>query len=207
MFSKNHWVVRFIVFAFFGFTLVNLMFLNYLVLKDRQNIGEIQIIGSAEHIKDEAVCDTKTCVPALYNAITQATGSSKTITHDTQSGIQEYTIALGTGTTVASDWTNAGGAEAYIDSQAYGTIEKVTFEASAFIPTGNQIASIRLYNATAKHPVWFSEVTLQGGEPQFLISSPITLDPGNNLYQVQMKTQLQYPVVLSQSRVHIVSKK
>src|SRR5690348_11642622 len=98
MFSKNHWIIRFAVFAFFGFTLVNLMFLNYLVLKDKNDSGAMRVVGSMEQSKQDNVCDTETCVPALYNAIYQATQSSKTTHSDStiskDSGSQEYFIAL-----------------------------------------------------------------------------------------------------------------
>jgi hypothetical protein len=36
-----------------------------------------------------------------------------------------------------------------------------------------------------------------------MISQPITLDPGNNLYQVQMQTQLEYPANVSQAIIRI----
>lgn len=66
------------MFAFFGFILVNLMFLNYIVLKGKQSSGSIQIVGSVnDRVINENVCDTKTCVPKLYDAIYQATVSQK----------------------------------------------------------------------------------------------------------------------------------
>ena len=82
-------------------------------------------------------------------------------------------------------------------------MKSVVFEASVYIPTGNQTASVQLFNVTQQHPVWFSEVDMSGGAPQFLVSRPIQLDSGNNLYQVQMQTQLQFPAQLTQSRLHI----
>ncbi|MDP3940880.1 MAG: hypothetical protein Q8Q49_01080 [bacterium] len=212
MFGKNHWFMRFVVFAFFGFTMVNLMFLNYIVLQNYKNAGQMQVVGSLEKTNEgDTICDTENCVPALYNAIYQATASQKlqqpvTQANQASSGsTQEYYIQLGTGTNSTSSWADVGGVSAYIDSGAYGDIQQVTFEASVSVPTGNQTAYVQLYNKTAQHPVWFSQVSLQGGTPQLLVSSPITLDSGTNLYQVQMMTQLQYPANLTQSRVHIIS--
>lgn len=208
--EKNHWLWRFLLFAVFGFTLVNLMFLNYLAFTSSKNHGQMQIVGSLQDEKPDSVCDTDVCVPALYNAIYQATASqtlqqlSQTV-QQSPSSVQEYYIQLGTGSNATSTWANVGGAAAYIDSSNYGNIQTVTFEASVSIPTGNQIAYVQLYNATDQHPVWFSQVSIQGGTPQLLISQPITLDPGEKLYQVQMMTQLQYPAILTQSRVHIIS--
>lgn len=197
------------MFAFFGFILVNLMFLNYIVLKGKQSSGSMQIVGSVNNrVINKNVCDTKTCVPKLYDAIYQATASQKLqtgVAPQTLTGSEEYYITLGTGTSSSDTWSDVGGVSAYVDSSKYKNIKTVTFEASVVIPTGNQTAYVQLYNATAKHPVWFSQVSLQGGQPQLLISKPITLDPGSNLYQVQMMTQLKYPAVLTQSRIHIVT--
>ncbi len=118
----------------------------------------------------------------------------------------EFFIPLGTGTSTASTWTNVPGVQAYIDSSQYPNIQTVTFEASVVLPASLQIVSVQLYNMTANHPVWFSQVTLQSSNGTgLLISNPITLDPGNNLYQVQMQTQLQAPANLVQSRVHIIT--
>lgn len=207
--QKDHWIWRVFIFSFFGFVLVNLMYLNYIVLKGKGDAGAMQIVGSAnKQIINKNVCDTETCVPELYNAIYQATASQKLqkgASSQTVSRAEEYYITLGTGTNSSSTWADVGGASAYVDSSKYENIQTVTFEASVVIPTGNQTAYVQLYNATAKHPVWFSQVSLQGGEPQLLISQPIKLDPGPNLYQVQMMTQLKYPAVLTQSRLHIIT--
>ena len=81
----------------------------------------------------------------------------------------------------------------------------MVFEVSLYTPTGNQTAYARLYNVTDKHPVWYSEVSIEGGTPQTKISNNIILDTGNKLYQVQMKTQLQARTNLENARVHIIT--
>jgi hypothetical protein len=118
--------------------------------------------------------------------------------------VKEYFIPFGSGQSSAGDWQDVTGLQTYIDSANYPNIKSVVFEASLHIPTGNESASVRLFNESEKHPVWFSEVSVAGGDPLFLISQPITLSSGNALYQVQMKTQLQYQAVLDQARIHII---
>jgi hypothetical protein len=44
---------------------------------------------------------------------------------------------------------------------------------------------------------------MEGGTSAYLISNPIAYDKGSKIYQVQMKTQLQYPANLTQARIHI----
>lgn len=119
------------------------------------------------------------------------------------SQVKEFFIHLGSGSGSTEDWTDVSGVEAYIDSTKYGRIKEVIFEASVNIPTGNQVVYIRLYNITDKHPVWFSEVSHEGGGSILLISKPITLDSGSKLYRVQMKTSLKYLANLSSARVKI----
>ncbi len=127
-------------------------------------------------------------------------GTSDTVT----AFLKETYIPLGTGVNTTTDWVDVKGAAAYVNAGSYGAIKKVTFEASIGVPSGNQTAYVRLYNATDKHPVWYSEMTMAGAGPELLISSPVTLDSGNKLYQVQMKSQLGVATNLLQARLHIL---
>jgi|SRR3989344_2531087 len=123
----------------------------------------------------------------------------------TSSQVKEYFIAFGSGSNNTEDWADVSGLQVYVDSTQYGKIKSVTFEASMRIPTGNEVAYARLFNVTDKHPVWFSEVSLEGGTPQLLISQPVAFDSGRKLYQVQMKTSLKYTAILDQARLHITT--
>ena len=122
------------------------------------------------------------------------------------SSAREFFIPLGSGSSTSNNWEDIPGASAYVDSSLYQTIEKVTFEASLYTPTGNQTANARLYNVTDSHPVWNSEVTIDGGTPQLKISGGIVLDSGSKLYQVQLKTQLGARTNLENARIHIITK-
>lgn len=135
----------------------------------------------------------------------QASSSQSQQAANTQSQVKEYFISFGSGSNNTEDWADVTSLQVYIDSTQYGKIKSVTFEASVRIPTGNEVAYARLYNVTDKHPVWFSEVSLEGGAPKLLISQPVTLDPGSKLYQVQMKTSLKYTAILDQARLHITT--
>jgi hypothetical protein len=127
------------------------------------------------------------------------------ISTSSSSSSGEYFVPLGTGTNQSDDWADVTGAQAYIDSTRYRRIKKVTFEATLEVPASSQISYVRLYNVTDKHPVWYSELSMDGSGPQLLASSPVTLDSGQKLYQVQMKSQLKALTRLVQSRVHILT--
>jgi hypothetical protein len=120
---------------------------------------------------------------------------------------KEYYVPFGAGSGSYSDWTDVPGLQAYIDSNSYGTISSVKFEASAHIPTGNEVISVRLVNATDGRVIDGSQLDFNGNIDSILLSSSkINLDYGEKLYKVQLKTQLGYPAVLDQSRIHIVTK-
>lgn len=120
--------------------------------------------------------------------------------------LREYFIPLGQGSGSYLDWTVVPGIGAKINLANYGNIEKVYFEATVRIPTGNQTVYVRLYNANSFQSISGSDLTLSGGTSTLLTSQPITLTDGENLYQVQLKTQLQYPTYIDQARIRIVSR-
>lgn len=117
--------------------------------------------------------------------------------------VKEFFVPLGTGTGKSADWTVVDGIGAKIDPADYGSINQITLEVAAFVPTGNQIIWIRLYNANTLQSVAGSEVTSSGGTATLLTSSPLTLSSGNNLYQIQMKTQLQANTNIYMARLRI----
>jgi hypothetical protein len=157
-------------------------------------------------VKQEEGC-SDACREEIQKAVNAALlKKSTTPVVSSNSSAKEYFVPFGTGYVASRDWYDVPGLEANIDGSAYGKVKTATFEVSVRVPTGNQTAEVRLYNVTAKHPVWSSEVMFTGGgTPQFLVSKPITIDPGNNLYKVQMKTQLEFPAYIDQSRVHIIT--
>jgi len=121
------------------------------------------------------------------------------------SSAKEHYVTLGTGSGYAGDWSDVTGIEATIDTTQYRKIKTATFEATAGIPSGSGTVSLRLFNATDKHPVWYSDVSMSGSGPVALTSQPITLDAGKKLYKVQIKTQLQYPASVLQARIHVIT--
>lgn len=169
------------------------IFLNVIVL----NVIVFRSISNNRDVLGTSTTDA--CPQACITRINQMSGTSTT------KGTKENYIPLGSGTNATDDWTDVSGASAYINTGSYGKIKQATFEASVAIPSGSQRVWIRLYNATDKHPVWFSEMIAEGSAPQLLTSNAISLDSGNKLYQVQMKTQLKILTNLTQSRVRIIT--
>lgn len=141
---------------------------------------------------------TDACPSACIARINQIAGRAT-------SSVKEYYVPLGSGTNATNDWADVSGASASIDTASYGKMKKVTLEATIAQPVSSQKVWVRLYNSTDKHPVWYSEISTDNAGPILLISPAITLDAGNKLYQVQMKTQLKGLTSLTQSRIHITT--
>lgn len=119
-----------------------------------------------------------------------------------ESAVKEIFIPFGSGTNQSSDWQNVPGLTAQIDFGKYQNIKEVHFEATVGIPTQNESASVQLFDVTDGHPVWYSPITLTDG--QFVSSNPIVWEAGPKVYQVQMKTSLQFLANLYSARLHII---
>ena len=218
--------VKNLVKIFFSLLLLNLIYLDILLI---QGVGSKQtIIQRFENItnqvadKSVATPNPNICPQSCVSQINQALISKPTVLVPTpmptvsgnaspsqssnSSQTKTYYVPFGSGSGASTDWQDMPGLQASIDSSSYGSIKSIVFEASLHIPTGNEIASVRLYNSTDGHPVWNSQVDFNGNVNSVLLVSPgINLDSGNKLYKVQIKTQLQFTAVLDQSRLHITT--
>ncbi|MCL4415710.1 MAG: hypothetical protein M1365_03265 [Actinobacteria bacterium] len=148
---------------------------------------------------------TSTPTPTVFSTLAPTNVISPTpiiIYKDSSVSVKDYYVYFGTGTNQTSEWVDVPGLQASIDFGNYQNIKEVRFETSVSVPTENQTVSIRLFNVSDKHPVWYSEVTTTNNV--FTVSQPLIYDKGNKIYQVQMKTQLKYLATLTQARIHII---
>lgn len=210
------------IFLIFGFFMI-LVILNLIALDIWLFFAAKNNFLGMEKIKvliadSKSAAPAKSCPASCLTKIKEATTSlslasptasiskNQTNLKQSQSGVKEFFIPLGSGTSTAEDWTDLPGAQAVIDAGNYNKIKKVTFEISMRVPTGNQYAYVRLYNVTDSRPVWFSEFYYPGGsEQRYYVSDSISLETAPKLYKIQMKTQLKYPAILDQARIHIIT--
>lgn len=118
---------------------------------------------------------------------------------------KEYYIPLGSGNTAKTDWDDLTATETLTNPETYGNIREILFLASLKNPTQNGETKVRLYNVTDKHPVWNSEVAMNGPVSQTITSGNISFDNGTKLYRVQMKNSMGYQVNLENARIRIVA--
>ncbi|HUD04667.1 MAG TPA: hypothetical protein VMR59_01645 [Patescibacteria group bacterium] len=216
---KRFFPMKQIIFVLIILVFLNMIYLDIIILQSG-NVKTIEKIIQAPITQqisknDDSFC-SQACVSkinavmAIANKPTVQMSPSPTPTkapavYQASSVTKEYYVPFGSGTGNSADWQDVG-LQANVDSSAYGNIKNVVFEVSLHVPTGNENTAVRLYNATGNHPVWYSELDFTGNTSSVSLSSnKITLDAGNNLYKVQIKTQLQYPATIDQSRLHITS--
>lgn len=123
-----------------------------------------------------------------------------------QTGVKEIMVPLGSGVIREKDWKDIPGMNAYINTANYSSISAVRFEAALRIPTAQGWVHARLFNKTDGHPVWYSEVVSEGDVSVIKQSDTITLDSGNKLYQVQMKTSIGAEAYADSARIKIILK-
>lgn len=182
--------------------IVNAIYLNVQLFKnDKAQV----IVKTVEKKTDASAACPASCISEInYATSSMQLVSTQVVDSDVvNSAVKDYYVTFGSGTSTSSTWQNVTGLIATVNPNNYPNIQQINFEVSMYIPTGNQFASIRLWDVTDGYAVWNSEMTISGGQPQYLVSNPITLAPGSKQYQVQMLTQLQSPVLLNQSRLHI----
>lgn len=213
---SNLFSIRLLLVILIVLMLANLAYLDFLAFGDtkksiiKEPISTLPAKPQANIVQEtNQMCPTA-CLSQIYEATSSIKKSSPTSAPkapavNNNSQTKEFFVSFGSGTNATNDWEDVPGLKAYIDSSKYSSIKTVVFEASVRIPTGNEMAYVRLFNETDKHPVWFSDVSMEGGTPQLLVSPPIILDQGNKLYKVQMKTSLKFTAILDQARIHITT--
>ncbi|MEK7551656.1 MAG: hypothetical protein AAB532_03580 [Patescibacteria group bacterium] len=209
--SRKNIIVILLLGIFINLLLLDLIVLGSKTINTNSSFSINQKTGSSNTCTSECKALINESLSNLSTVTTTLTPTSISVSsasniNTTSTNVREYYVPFGSGSGSSSDWQDLAGLQASIDSKGYGNIKSVTFEVSLHIPTGNETASVRLYNATDKHPVWNSEITFDGNSTSvFKTSSPIALDNGNVFYKVQIKTQLQFPAIIDQSRVHITT--
>lgn len=194
--DERKYKLTFVVFGIFLVILIiNLLWVNTLVLQSKSSAASTVAISTPEPSPTPCLdCLTPTSGITAAPAIAVTTTAAK-----------DYFIPFGSGAGQAGDWEDLSGMVASVDLGQYQAVKSILFEVSVTVPTANQIVSLRLFNKTDQHPVWNSEVMMNNAY-SYLVSGPITYDTGVKLYQVQLKTQLQYAASVSQARIHIVLK-
>ncbi len=186
------------------FLVVNVVFLNIFFLSRHASDTAATTALSPVQLPQE-VCDDD-CQEKISEKI-QSKISDTEISPKPSVKIQEtheFIIPLGIGSTDSKEYTTVPGVETYIDTSLYPQIKYAVLETYMSIPTANGFAFSKLYNATDKHDVWFSEQSMETNVVT-LKQTKITLDKGRKLYKLMMKSTMGYEAKLNNSRIRIIT--
>lgn len=220
----NQWV-GYVSFGIFVVLLINLLILDYVNFLQPNNSVAPQLTPTQNILTQPPVSTNPTyCPTGCMDLILQSTSSANIVTNSTAvnssvvstptptsiptptptpiNSPNEYFVPLGTGSGNYTTWTSIPGLGASINTLYYQNISTVVFEATVWIPTGNQTVYVQLYNANTFQSIVNSQMTVIGSVPT-LVTTPISLTSGNNLYQVQLTTQLGYTTYIQQARLRI----
>lgn len=179
------------------FIAVNLVMIDLKIFSPQNDVSvkdvSISVTDSPTNAPYETVI-TATPLPAKINT------SEKTLTE-----AKEIYVPLGSGSTKNVEWDDLITTDTLIDSSKYGSILEMYLIATLSNPTQNGQIDAQLVNVTDKHPVWFSQLVLNGPKKENLISPKIQLDPGTKLYRMQLKSSLGAEVLLENAKLRIIA--
>lgn len=183
---------------------INVTVINFMVLRASRNT-----VAQAVTQTTEAVCDAlcqKNIAAMLKDQITpvpqEQTTHVQTVIKD--NAPTEYVLTLGNGSVDTADWSDVPGVEVIIDTTNYPTIKQAYVETYMSIPQAGGFAYAKLVNATDKHDVWFSEVSMEA-DTIVRHEVPITLTPGEKRYKIMMKSTLEREAILHNARIKIIT--
>ncbi len=209
--------------AIFAIALIDLVYLNYWIIKrqtpefgNQRSVSNTQVIPSpnASLSTDKALLSaspsilpsakpTPSAAPAQSPAV-QTVVQQQTIVQNAQ---REIFIPIGSGSSQNNSYVDLDGLQVTIDTTKYGTIASADFEASIYVTGGNGKMYAQLFNKTDGHPVWNSAISTVSASGVLVVSSPIVLDGGSKTYSVQAKTDLTaYPANVNNARIKITLK-
>jgi hypothetical protein len=204
----EHRISRKTFIALFVFLILNLSIIYFFIFniyKEKFNVKENPKAAYLSNTNNKSCSNV--CLEKIKEATASLSVNSQTTTSINQTtDLKEYYLPIGSGSEKSTTWKDVPGLSIYIDSSKYKKIQNTVFEASVTIPLGNQDVSLRLYNSTDDHPVWFSDLFFPTDTKNYLQTSQgITLDSGNKLYKVQIKTQLGATANVDQARIKITA--
>ncbi len=227
----NDSIKKYVLVAVLGLFCVNAIILDIYLLIKKQPVALVSDLQRNNTVVTQTSVCPQSCVDLFHTTSSVTTSSSSVIATQISPTptltltptptttpipspvsptsapvVKEFFVPLGSGVGNASDWTTMSGIGASIDPANYGQIANVYFEVTVRIPTGSQTVNVRLYNANTYQSIANSEVSISDGTATILVSKSIALLQGKNLYQVQVKTQLQKDTYIDQARIRIVTK-
>ncbi|HCM37578.1 MAG: hypothetical protein UV61_C0002G0130 [Candidatus Gottesmanbacteria bacterium GW2011_GWB1_43_11] len=169
--------------------------------EDRSRAGDDYLAAT---IMEEKLQEATAALTQRVDFLSQNSPLPKSIpvtSEITTSGVKEYYIPLGSGSTSATDWTDLTGVEAYVAPSNYGEIKEMYFEASFSGQSGRVF--VRLSNVTDNIGLFESEISREGMASALISSGKIPIPTSTKLYRVQMKSAFGAFSTLTNARIKL----
>lgn len=188
--------------AIVAIALVDLVYINYLVLTQNQRVEESESQSEKRKITDVSPTpassseSSSTPTPA---AIPTPTSPPSTIVKEqtvvekqtvVQTAQKEIFIPIGSGSTNSNAYAVLSGAQVTIDTTKYSEIDSVKFEANIWVEGGNGRAYAQLLNVTDNNPMIESLISSAKGAGDFQSSGNVPIPSGSKTYGIVAKTDL-----------------
>lgn len=159
----------------------------------------------------ELSCDSICVRKIVDDAMASVSGISKNDKEQVAEKIVEKVIApaaqiksqyvpLGAGSTSSTDWIDAPGAQVTLNLADFGNISQIYFEAQLSSPSSGKVFA-RLWDSLTG-AVSGSEISANSGDAQ-LVSAKVSISSGGRTIKVQLKSEVQQPVSVLNSRLRI----
>ncbi|KKQ98582.1 MAG: hypothetical protein UT24_C0009G0082 [Candidatus Woesebacteria bacterium GW2011_GWB1_39_12] len=206
------------VFVAIDLILINAL-LGFLIYKNEfkltdedSNIERLQEISSQnEESKDECGEECKRYIELKVSELTLDTKEviSSTPTPrlvPTKKSRRTYYVPIpGSGSTLATDWTNLSGTDFYLSKNDFPGLLEVYFEANIKLLNANGKAFFRIYDTTHFIGVGGSQIETTSQTSVFVSSGKVSLWEGYNHYIVQAKTLTADTAVYESGKLKIIT--
>lgn len=211
-------------FAIIAIAVVDLLYLNYLVI-GRGNVqtegrlitntevpGEVDPSPSPEATVSPSPPASGSEVKTIVEKETvvekqtpsASSGQAETIVQTAQ---KEIFIPMGAGSTKSGSFSDLTTTDVTIDTSKYSSISSVVFEASIWVEGGNGAVYAQLYNVSDKTGYIESQITNNTGTAAAKTSGKIPIPTGQKTYRVQAKTDIvEFAAQVSNARLKITLK-
>lgn len=169
------------------------------------NVGVVKLIFFPSRQPALITIITPTPTPVNPKPIEGPTAPTTPIAKPIPFKSTAYVPVPGSGTGAGNSWVDIPGTDFYLNPSDYPGLKEAYFEANFKLLNGNGTAFIRLIDTTVGIEVWGSEVTSHNQNFTTVVSSKLTLRPGNHLYQVQAKSLTADTAVYNSGRLKLVS--
>lgn len=117
-------------------------------------------------------------------------------------GVKEYSIFMGSGSTVSREWVDINSASVRLDTSKYTSIKEIRFEAALSILGGE--VSVRLKNKTTSGVYYDTIMSHNTSTSTWKTSAPLSLPSGDFEYIVQLKSSSGELAKVDGSRIKII---